>query len=86
LTKASDESGATSSFTIHLEFSEEGIILQMAENPSILADRAGYYRQLAVTIRAHIPVMHSTEARDELSALASSYEALARQAHEPRAD
>lgn len=58
----------------------------MAEESSILADRAAYYRQLAVTTRAHIPVMHSAEARNELSALASDYESLARQAREPKAD
>jgi hypothetical protein len=86
LTKASDESDPMGSLQSIVEFSEEGIILRMAENPSIPADRAAYYRQLAVTIRAHIPVMHSTAARDELSALARGYEALARQAHEPQAD
>lgn len=58
----------------------------MAEESSILANRAAYYRQLAVTIRAHIPVMHSAQARDELSALASDYELLAQKAHEPQAD
>jgi len=58
----------------------------MAEESSIRADRAAYYRQLAVTVRAHIPVMHSAEARSELAALASDYESLAQQARESNAD
>lgn len=58
----------------------------MAKESSTLVDRAAYYRQLAVTVRAHIPAMDSARAREELSALASDYESLAQQARESKAD
>jgi hypothetical protein len=64
----------------------EGVILQMSQERSILADRANRYRQVAIIIRAQIPVVPSAEARDQLFALAADYERLARRAHEPKSD
>jgi hypothetical protein len=58
----------------------------MVKDPSTLVDRANRYRQVAIIIRAQIPIMQSTEARDELAALAAGYESLARQTHDPKAD
>jgi len=57
----------------------------MATEHSVLADRARRYRQVAIIIRAQIPIVQSAEARDELAALAADYESLARQAYEPNA-
>jgi hypothetical protein len=46
---------------------------------SVLGDREKYYRALASLLRARVDSMKSSEARDEVLALASSYDALAKQ-------
>ena len=55
-------------------------MFRSAKGGPALMDRhsaARYYRALASLLRTHIVVMKSPEARDELAALAESYETLA---------
>ncbi len=42
-----------------------------------LASLARYYREMAIAIRAHLSLVKSVEARDELSALATQFEDVA---------
>jgi hypothetical protein len=46
---------------------------------SALSDRAKYYRAVAALLRTRVHSMKSSEARDEVLSLASSYESLAKQ-------
>jgi hypothetical protein len=58
----------------------------MAKEHSAPSGRANHYRQVAVIIRAQIPIIRSAEARDELAALAAGYESRARRANEAKGD
>jgi hypothetical protein len=52
----------------------------MGDEFAALADRADHYRELARIIRARAASMKSAAVRDELAALASDYEVLAKYA------
>jgi hypothetical protein len=49
-----------------------------ADEFSPLAERAQYYREIAAAIRARLASMQSGAAREDLSALATDYELLAK--------